>query len=819
MDTMTSLGRSNRQSRALVKKVSGGMALLREGVLPVAAKEARRLLPLLVVAGSLLQARDVTGEVTGPDDLPIPGAIVEIVGGRGSAMSDHRGQYRLANVNDNALTLRASADGFNSVDVDVPPSAAEVPIRLTELRSSSTSIQVVAAATDLRTAIPGSLQILTKQELVATKPVDANEVLRRVPGLTVREDSGPMAMRLNVGIRGLNPNRSRKVLMLEDGVPIALAPYGEPDMYYSPPIERMSRIEVLKGSGQIAHGPQTVGGVINFVTPDPPSRLHGEFDFEAGQRGLFVGQGSIGSSHREDSIGWIVNYLHKQGDGWREFFFDIEDVQVKLNLRRGDRHSLAIKAGLYDENSNSTYLGLTTPMFLRDPGQNPVPSDALDVERRSGMVSHAFTVSPKAVVSSQAFLYTTKRFWGRQDFDRADRGRRYLSVEGDPSMSGGAIYLRDSAGNRNRSFNVFGAQSALGLEHGLGQLDIGARYLYERAHDRRVNGDTFDARAGRIRDDEFRYGRALAGYAQNRFRLGSRATLTPGLRFVHYNQGRHITRKAIRGVPTNVDIRKDNGVVAVIPGLGFSLRASGDVTVFTGVHRGFAPPGTKVAITSDGENLDLDAELSWNYEAGVRVGGGRALSGELTFFRMDFSNQIITAAESGGATTTLTNGGATLHQGFESTFQVRWDQVFGLGPWRVHSRIQHMYLPEARFTENNLYGGNRLPYAPEQTVSVLTGLSRYGGLNLQFEVSASGSQFADNWQTMAASVDGTLGLIPAYRIANLTAGYELRRERWVLEPYFTVKNAFNAIYIASRAPQGIQPGMFRQANGGLRIRF
>ena len=145
--------------------------------------------------------------------------------------------------------------------------------------------------------------------------------------------------------------------------------------------------------------------------------------------------------------------------------------------------------------------------------------------------------------------------------------------------------------------------------------------------------------------------------------------------------------------------------------------------------------------------------------------------------------------------------------------------MLGLGPWRVHSRIQHMYLPEARFTENNLYSGNRLPYAPEQSVSVLAGLSRYGGLNLQFEVSASGSQFADNWQTMGASADGTLGLLPAYRIANLTAGYELRRERWVLEPYFTVKNAFNAIYIASRAPQGIQPGMFRQANGGHRIRF
>ena len=33
--------------------------------------------------------------------------------------------------------------------------------------------------------------------------------------------------------------------MLEDGIPISLNPYGEPDSYYSPPIERIQRIEVV----------------------------------------------------------------------------------------------------------------------------------------------------------------------------------------------------------------------------------------------------------------------------------------------------------------------------------------------------------------------------------------------------------------------------------------------------------------------------------------------------------------------------------------------------------------------------------------------
>ena len=776
------------------------------------------MLTVLLSAG-LLQAREVRGELTGPGGFPVARAAVEILETGESERTDGFGAFKLAGVPEGAFTVRVTADDFEPVEVSGSAATTYLSVALTEIRSNTASIEVVARAEDLRTAIPGSLHVIGKSDLVAAKPIDANEVLRRVPGVNLREDSGPVATRLNIGIRGLNPNRSRKVLVLEDGIPVALAPYGEPDMYYSPPIERMSRVEILKGSGQIAHGPQTVGGVLNFVTPDPPATFHGELDAEGGQRGLFVGSVLLGGSNRDQSIGWIGTYLHKQGDGWRRFYYDIEDAQMKFNLRPSQGHALAVKAGVYDEISNSTYLGLTTPMYEQDPRQNPVPSDTLDVERRSASLSHAYTINPSSVLSSTAFLYTTKRYWGRQDFDRSDRGRDYLGVVGDPGVAGGALYLRNSAGNRNRLFNVYGVQSNYGLQHRYGYLHVGARYIYEKARDQRVNGDGFTARTGTIRDDEFRTGRALAGYVQNRFQVGSRVTLTPGVRFVQYNQERHITRKRVDGDPTNVDIRNDNGVATAIPGLGFSVRARDDITFFTGIHRGFAPPGTKIAITSSGENLDLDAELSWNYEAGIRIRGDRAVTGELTFFRMDFSNQIITAAESGGATTTVTNGGATLHQGFESSVKVQWDRVADLNGWSLYTDLRYTYLPTAEFTDNNLYGGNRLPYAPESTVGAIVGIKQYDGLSFQLAFSAIGSQFGDNQQTAASSPDGTVGRLPSYQLANLNAGYEIRRERWVFEPYFTVKNALDEIYISSRAPQGIQPGLFRQLNAGLRISF
>ncbi len=763
--------------------------------------------------------RAVKGSITGADGFPISGALIEVVETKEYVRTDGFGVYRLERVPAGDFTLRVTADDFEPAEFPGSAQTSELVLRLTEIKRYSTSIEVVARAEDLRSEIPGSMHLIFEKELAISKPLDANEVLRRSPGVTVREDSGPMAMRLNIGIRGLNPDRSRKVLMLEDGIPIALAPYGEPEMYYSPPIERMRRVEILKGSGQIVHGPQTVGGVVNFVTPDPPSKFHGDFDIEGGGRGLFIGNGSLGGSNRDQSIGWIANYLHKQGDGWRGFFFDIDDIQGKLTLKPNDRHAFAIKGSLYDEISNSTYVGLTQPMFDADPNQNAVPNDMLDVERKAASVSHAYVISPRVVWSTALFTYVTKRFWKRQDFDRSDRGRNYLGVFGDASVPGGALFLRDSAGNRNREFEVFGAQSGARVEHGYGSLDFGLRYVYEKARDQRVNGTPFNARNGIVRDDEKRAGRAFSAYLQNRFKLGSRVTVTPGLRLENYNQQRRILRTRVNGVPTDIDRLQDNGITKAIPGLGFSARVTNNVTFFAGIHRGFAPPRTKIAITVSGDNLQLDSELSWNYEAGIRLGGQRAVSGEFNYFRLDFSNQIITAAESGGATTTLVNGGASLHEGLESALRVNWNELADLGRWRLYTDVRHMYLGTAQFRQNELFGGNRLPYAPRNTFGLIAGLRRPNGPGIQLDLNSIGDRFGDRNETLMSSEDGTIGLLPAYNVTNLLIDYSIQHERWEFQPYFTVKNLFDNLYIASRAPQGIQPGMFRQVNLGVKIEF
>lgn len=783
-------------------------------------------LPATAAAAPAQPAHQSTGldlTVLDPQGFALPRATVTVIELRSRATTDDTGQARF-DLPAGTYTLLVEADSLTPLRQPqvrvVEGRRSTLAVAFETLRTRDTQVDVVGVEDATLRELPGSVEAVSREELRATHAFDANQVLRRLPGVTVREDSGPAGMRLNIGVRGLNPDRSRQVLVLEDGVPLALAPYGEPEMYYSPPIERMDRIEVVKGSGSILYGPQTIGGVVNFVTPDPPSTPRGSLDLTGGQYGLFVGQGSFGTT--VGGTGLFVSALRKQGDGMRNFSFGINDLTLKLTRQLTAAQSLSVKLDAYDEGSNSTYLGLTQAQFDADPTQNAVPDDRLDVRRLFGSVHHRAVLSPRVVLSTTAYSYDTTRNWRRQDFDRgAVAGRTYVGVAGDPAIAGGAIFLRPTAGSRDRQFFVSGVESRLMTDQRwLGRahsVETGARYLFERALDRHVNWSAVTGGASLVRDAERRPAHAVAAFVQDRIAVSPRLTVTPGLRLERYAFTRDITRMRVGGVPTDVSVRESDVVTAWVPGLGATFQLAPTATVFGGAHRGFAPPRVKDAITSAGTSLQLDAEQSWNYEAGLRWQPLAGLSTSATAFRLDFANQIIPAAQSGGATTTLVNGGETLHQGLEVSGGLDWAAA-GTGLRGLVADLRYTWLPVARF-ESGLYAGNRLPYAPTHALTAVVAVRELRGFGAQLDWTFVGDQFGDNAETVTGRADGTIGAVPAYGLVNVAVDYRWRVGGQLLTPFVSIKNATDRLYIASRAPEGIQPGPFRQVVVGLRTRF
>lgn len=105
---------------------------------------------------------------------------------------------------------------------------------------------VVVGSPEEADLISGSFATVTNDDLRRTRVLNVNDALRQVTGVFVRDEEGA-GMRPNIGIRGLNPIRSTKVLLLEDGVPLSFAPYGDNASYYHPPIQRF-RVPLLGGT-------------------------------------------------------------------------------------------------------------------------------------------------------------------------------------------------------------------------------------------------------------------------------------------------------------------------------------------------------------------------------------------------------------------------------------------------------------------------------------------------------------------------------------------------------------------------------------------
>ena len=682
--------------------------------------------------------------------------------------------------------------------------------------STPIEVQIIGDKADSLQKIPGSVTLVTTREIARAAPNDVSELLRRVPGLQVRQEEGG-GLRLDVGVRGLDATRSRRVLVLEDGIPVAINPYGEPDLYYSPPVERMRGIEVVKGSGSILFGPQTVGGVINFLTLLPPEKRVARVEVQGGEHAfakILATYGDAGGDAR-----WIVQGYLKRGDGFRGEAFHAADIFAKLALPVGRVGELTAKVGFHDEGSNSTDAGLTRPMFLADPRRATIaPHDTVAVRRYEVSLIHEVAVGEGSRLRTLGYTYFTTRSWNRQDYDRAPRaGVAYDRIVGDTATPGGALYFRDTDTVRDRSYQVFGVEPRLEKRFDTGgvghTLDAGLRVLYENAHRVQSAGATPDAEEGVVTGDEHNGSVAFAAYVQDRLAFRDWLLVTPGARVEIVRSHRSISRALVAGVAQDVAIDGSSALGTLIPGIGMVV-GSPTAHVFGGFHVGFAPPRVTSGVDASGNSLDLAPERSLQYELGARVAPRQWLKGEATGFLSNFENQIIPSSRAGGDTVELVNAGRTQHLGMEASTTFGLARALGWG-FDLDLGARYTFV-RAVFSEGP-FAEKYLPYSPPHTVAATIDVEHPSGPGAQLAWTMVGAQFADELNTVPVDVTGRIGEIKPRHLLDATARY--KHARTGLTGFVSAKNLLNQIYVGSRRPDGIFPAGFRQVNVGLRWEY
>jgi Fe(3+) dicitrate transport protein len=673
---------------------------------------------------------------------------------------------------------------------------------------------LVVGKRDRLPVIGGSADVFGETSLEQSRVFTANEALRRVPGIVVRDEEG-FGLRPNIGLRGLNPTRTTKVTLLEDGLPLAYAPYGDNASYYHPPIDRFVGIEVLKGAHSLYFGPQTIGGVINYLTPDAPRETSGFLQLSAGNRGYFNGHLRAGTQRA------LFDYSHKQGDGARENNnHEINDLNLKYTARWADRHTLTLRANYYTEDSQVTYAGLTLAEFQNLGGSyNPFKNDNFDITRVGLSATHRVEFSKSADLTTNVYYSKFERDWWRQASNSQDgqhgAGNVVWVIDGVSAtflqhrLAGRRVNPDTQFNNvqgRLRSYETTGIEPRFSLRTSAGELQAGLKLQREEQDRIQINGNAPTARTGTVAENNFRETSAWSAFAAHRFDLGA-FTVTPIARYesIEFDRLNRLT-----GVAGKASLDR------FLPGLGATWRADEKTTVFASVHRGFAPPRVEDLIGGAGTVTDVDAEKSLNSEIGVRAEPFAGVALQAAFFRQAFDNLIAVGSIAGGSTP-LSQGEA-LSQGFEIGLHGRLGQGF-------RGRLAYTNLFTARqetpfinvASKAVLAGsaaGNRQPYAPKHTLTAALGYE-FGRAEAELEAQHVSEQFSDFANSVAASADGQRGLIAGYTVWNATVNL---RATASLTLFATGKNLADKTYITDRT-RGILVSMPRLLQVGARYTF
>lgn len=671
---------------------------------------------------------------------------------------------------------------------------------------------------------------LDAKKVEQSQQLDINRILKEAPGVYVQEEDA-YGLRPNIGLRGVYPQRSKKITFLEDGLLIGPAPYAAPAAYYVPSRSRMEAMEVYRGFSALPFGPNSVGGTVNDITKKISETPRTELSLQGGSFDFRRVQAVI--SRQSGDFSWLLVGDRSESSGFKELEsgastgFLKHDLMWKGRLNLSQGQSLEVKLGIADEISNETYLGLTEADFLLNSNGRYAASedDQMKWRHQQGEVVYR---RPSASGETSVAVYS--RFFWRdwRRFNNFAGNVNVVEVLRNPTQGTNADYLDvlrgrlDSSAIGGGSANLIIANNerafrsqGLMLEHREDflteswehQLKIGL-LLHQDEINRRHRDDNLEMSGGTLVES----GTASTISALNQ----DQATARVG-RASWESRGGPLTLAAAARIE-RIDYKKRNDLNnereelsedVFVPGAGLAYKFADVWEVFSNHSWG---------VTLQGPDVNSQQEKSRTTEFGLRRQGDFAL--DLTGFATKYDRLKGVCSFSSGCTdSTLLDsafeGGSALIYGLESQASLRFDA----GAWSLRPRLG-LTLLSARFTDrfegdaNSEWGdgviesGDPLPYVPER--QLLAGFEIERGSFRQDWVFTWQSEMADR----SAAADRRT--IEAFGVVDVTTHY-----RWSepLDLFVRVDNLLDNTYAVSERPFGLRPGKERSLILGLTGRF
>ncbi len=637
---------------------------------------------------------------------------------------------------------------------------------------------------------PGARTIVEQRQIRESGSSSVRDVLRQIPGVQVQESNGTGGsdISLNVGVRGLTSRLSPRSTILMDGVPLAYAPYGQPQLSLAPlSLGNIETVDVVRGAGSVRFGPQNVGGIINFVTRSIPEKFAAEASIGVESAGHGGGTKSTPSvfvgGTNDKGLGLALLYSGTHGEGFRQSNdkTNIDDVMLKGSYRFSKTDDIAVALHHF-EGQGRMPGGLTTAQYALNPFQSDRPFDEFTGRRTDGSLRYTHN---DGINKFELLTYYTDSFRGS-----------HLEQEGTGSS---ANQRRLTAAPREyHTFAIEPRYSRL-IDSGsvVQEVSVGYRYLKEASSEVATRSSYYRPRLGFDASTlaQPAYQTSAGGTTANAFYIDDRIdfgnwTVTPGVRYEAIRSHNDVVGLTNGRITSVIAPKIDSN--EWLPTVSVMYRMNERWSLFANAGVSFGPQQyAQLAQSTDG----LHPEKAKTYEIGTHY-KGEAWSSELTLFNINFDKELQLARSITGDVGQWTDLGATRHRGLESALRY---ELGDLSPALKGLSVSATYTYTQAIQKAGAFAGRDLPFYSRQ-VATLGARYERGPWTFNADVYAQSKQRSPGspdtnarYVTLEDST-GRLGNIPGYAVMNVRAGYDFGPTMRNLKLAVGVKNLFDRRY-------------------------
>jgi Fe(3+) dicitrate transport protein len=654
-------------------------------------------------------------------------------------------------------------------------------------------------------------EVLKIQQLVANVATNnARQVFAKIAGVTVWENDGS-GLQLNIGARGLSPNRTSNFTVRQNGYDISADALGYPESYYTPPLEAIDKIEVVRGASSLQYGPQ-FGGMINFVFKEgsehkkieATTRLTiGSFDFT----NAFVSVGgTVGDVH------YYSFFQQKQGNGWRpNSNFNSNTGYAAIHYTPINNMELKLEyTGLQYQAQQPG--GLTDAMFQQDAQQSIRSRNYFSVDWQILSLLGMYTINSTTKVDFRLF----SQFSSRKSLGNLER-----------------ITMIDLGGNRTLledHYRNIGFESR--FIHTYSLLSLPSTFLtgvrYYNGFTARKQGDASSnsnpefsfLTPDNLENSDYRFpSRNYAVFAENVINLTEDISITPGARVEYigtYSSGYYKqTVKDFAGnviVSEKIDDQKSRERSFVLLGIGSSYRLTNQIEMYGNIsqnYRSITFSDLRIVNPNFAVDTNIQDERGYNSDLGLRGSLGNYFTFDVSLYYLRYNQRIGWKMMADQAPLFLpyryrTNIGESVSKGIElfAEYDI-WKAISNQQTDKSISLFCNYSFTDARYLESQdkAISNKYVEYVPRQMLR--NGLTfKTNSFSIGAITSYVSEQYSDatnaEWSSTAVN-----GKIPSYFVVDLSTSYSF--ESFRIEG--SINNILDNRYFTRRAEGYPGPGI------------